>query len=136
MSTVDTNGEASSTRTSGLAPWQERKVQRYVSEHFGRPIRTPELASLVGLSVSQFSRRFRGSFGFPPREYMIRIRLDRAKTLMRQSRAPLSEIALDSGFCDQAHMSRLFHALVGDTPRRWRRNNIAALTPQAVASAG
>lgn len=99
---------------------------RYVGQHLGRPIRTPELASLVGLSVSQFSRRFRSSFGFRPREYMIRTRLDHAKALMRQSPAPLCEIALDSGFCDQAHMSRLFHALVGDTPRRWRQENRVA----------
>jgi len=102
-------------------------VLRYVEEHLGRPIRTPELASLVGLSVSQFSRRFKGSFGFAPREYMIRTRLDRAKALMRQSRAPLCEIALSSGFCDQAHMSRLFHAFVGETPRRWRRDNRLAI---------
>lgn len=127
MGVVDKGRDAVGGRTLALTPWQERKVLRYVEEHLGRPIRTPELASLVGLSISQFSRRFRGSFGLPPREYMIRTRLDRAKALMRQSRAPLCEIALDSGFCDQAHMSRLFHAFVGDTPHRWRRANMIAI---------
>jgi AraC family transcriptional regulator len=127
MGVVDTGQEALGARTLALAPWQERKVLRYVEEHLGRPIRTPELASLVGLSISQFSRRFKGSFALAPREYMIRSRLDHAKALMRQSRAPLCEIALDSGFCDQAHMSRLFHAFVGETPRRWRRDNRLAI---------
>lgn len=123
MGVIDTSGEPLGAPTLALAPWQERKVLRYVEEHLGRPIRTLELASLVGLSVSQFSRRFRGSFGLPAHAYMIRARLDHAKALMRQSGAPLCEIALESGFCDQAHMSRLFHAFVGDTPRRWRRDN-------------
>jgi AraC family transcriptional regulator len=127
MGAVDKSQKAFGARTLALAPWQERKVLRYVEEHLGQPIRTPELASLVGLGVSQFSRRFRGSFGLPPRAYMIRTRLDRAKAMMRQSRATLCEIALDSGFCDQAHMSRLFHAFVGETPRRWRRDNRLAI---------
>jgi len=111
---------------SRLAPWQERKVARHIGEHLDRPISIRDLAALVGLSANYFSRRFKGSFGVTPRAYVIRSRLERAKTLMRQSRASLCEIALDSGFCDQAHMSRLFHAVVGSTPNRWRREHAAA----------
>lgn len=111
----------------GLAPWQERKIMRYISEHLNRSIGNRELAELVGLSVNYFSRRFKSSFGVPPRDYVIRSRLERAKSLMRQTRSPLCQIALESGFCDQAHLSRTFHEIVGSTPRRWRREHAQTL---------
>ncbi len=107
--------------TARLAPWQERKILRYVGEHLCTPISNRDLADLAGLSASHFSRLFRSSFGVAPREYVIRNRLEHAKTLMRQTRSPLCQIALDSGFSDQAHMSRTFHAIVGSTPNQWRR---------------
>jgi len=113
-------------RTDGLAPWQERKVLRYVSEHLDRTISNQDLADEVGLSVSHFSRRFKASFGLPPRDYLIRGRVERAKMMMLNPAAPLCQIALDCGFCDQAHLSRLFQAVVGVAPNRWRRQNIHA----------
>lgn len=108
----------------GLAPWQERKVLGYISEHLDRTISNQDLAELVGLSVSHFSRRFKASFGVPPRDYLIRGRVERAKTMMQDPTASLCQIALDCGFCDQAHLSRLFLSVVGVTPSRWRRQNI------------
>lgn len=105
----------------GLAPWQERKVLHHVDEHLGQSIQVRDLAGLAGLSDSQFTRRFRGSFGLAPREYLIRRRLEHAKSLLAHTRSPLCEIALASGFCDQSHMSRTFHAIVGSTPNCWRR---------------
>lgn len=116
-------------QVSRLAPWQERKVARHIDDHLDRPISIRELAEIVGLSTNYFSRRFKGSFGVSPRAYMIRGRLDRAKTLMKQTRSSLCQIALASGFCDQAHMSRLFHAVVGSTPKRWRCEQTSALAP-------
>ena len=112
---------------TGLAPWQERKVMRHIGEHLDRPISIGALAEIVGLSTNYFSRRFKGSFGVAPREYVIRSRLERAKSLMQQTGASLCQIALDTGFCDQAHMSRLFHAVVGSPPNRWRREQMSAL---------
>jgi AraC family transcriptional regulator len=113
-------------RHTGLAAWQERKVLRQLDDRLDQPIRNQDLADVVGLSVSHFGRRFKASFGVSPREYLIRARVERAKSLMR-GRNPLSQIALDSGFCDQAHMCRLFRAVVGNTPSRWRREQAPAL---------
>jgi AraC family transcriptional regulator len=102
-------------------------VLRHIGDHIDQPTSNQDLADLVGLSVSHFARRFKGSFGVSPRDYMIRGRVERAKTLMRDTNTSLCQIALDSGFCDQAHMSRLFHAVVGSTPSRWRREQMHAL---------
>jgi transcriptional regulator GlxA family with amidase domain len=108
-------------REPGLAPWQERKVLRHVDQRLDQPLRNQDLARIAGLSISHFGRRFKASFGVSPRGYLIRARVERAKTLMQGKGVPLSQIALDSGFCDQAHMCRLFRSVVGSTPSRWRR---------------
>jgi len=118
------------TRATGLASWQERKVLRQLDHRLDQPIRNQDLADVVGLSISHFGRRFKASFGMSPRDYLIRARVERAKTLMRDRNTPLSQVALDCGFCDQAHMCRLFRAVVGNTPSRWRREQTAAFSAE------
>lgn len=105
----------------GLAPWQIRKVTSHVEAHLDQPIRNEDLATIVRLTPSHFGRAFRNSFGATPHEYVIRRRVERAQGLMLTTGARLSEIALDCGLADQAHLSRLFRRLVGETPRAWRR---------------
>ena len=116
-------GAARSTKfPPGLAEWQKRRILRHVSENLGLSIRIENLASLAGLSVSYFSRRFRSSFGVAPGQYVRLGRLEHAKSLLRQTASPLCQIAVASGFSDQSHMSRAFQAVVGSTPARWRRD--------------
>jgi AraC family transcriptional regulator len=105
----------------GLAPWQIRKVTNYVDAHLDQTIRNEDLATIARLNASHFGRAFRNSFGEPPHEYVIRRRVERAQGLMLSTSAPLSAIALDCGLADQAHLSRLFRRVVGESPRTWRR---------------
>jgi AraC family transcriptional regulator len=111
----------------GLAPWQIRRVTSYVEAHLDRSIRNEDLANFVRLNPSHFGRVFRNSFGEPPHEYVIRRRVERAQGLMLSTDAPLSAIALDCGLADQAHLSRLFRRIVGESPRAWRRARIGEL---------
>ncbi|MBB4120161.1 helix-turn-helix domain-containing protein [Martelella radicis] len=108
----------------GLTTWQRRRVVSYVEENLSRSIRIEEMASLARLSKSHFSRAFRESFGDSPYNYVLVRRVARAKELMIATRAPLSEIALDCGMCDQAHFCRVFKRAVGTSPDRWRRPNM------------
>ena len=105
----------------GLAPWQIRKVTSYVDANLNQTIRNEDLATIARLNASYFYRAFRNSFGEPPHEYVIRRRVERAQGLMLSTSAPLSAIALDCGLADQAHLSRLFRRVVGESPRAWRR---------------
>lgn len=116
----------------GLSPWQIRKVTSYVEAHLDRSIRNGDLATVVHLNPSHFGRAFRNSFGEPPHEYVIRRRIERAQGLMLSTYAPLSEIALECGLADQAHLSRLFRRVVGETPRAWRRARIGAPADQSL----
>ncbi len=125
-------GESATTNRAeirgGLSPWQVRKVVQHIDAHLGRAIRNEELAGLVRLNPSHFGRAFRNSFGEPPHEYVIRRRVERAQGLMLSTDASLSDIALDCGLADQAHLSRLFRRIVGETPRAWRRARIDPAT--------
>jgi len=113
--------------SGGLAPWQVRKVVRHIAENLDRQIANSELAALARLSASYFGRAFKQALGVSPREYVTQARIDQAKALMRRPGAALSQIALDCGFCDQAHLSRTFHQMVGTTPNKWRRANLLVM---------
>jgi transcriptional regulator GlxA family with amidase domain len=108
----------------GLAPWQMRKVDRYLRATVDRSVRVEDLARQVSLSPSYFSSAFKTSFGTTPHTYIIRLRLELAKTLMLTTQNSLCQIALLCGLADQAHLSKLFRREVGDTPAAWRRQNL------------
>ena len=112
----------------GLAPWQMRKITAHIESNLDRPLRSRDLAKLARLSPAHFSRTFRNSFGCSPLEYVTRRRVERAQGLMLSTEMPLSQIALDCGLADQAHFSRLFRRVVGESPRVWRRARASKTT--------
>ena len=105
----------------GLAPWQAKRIRAYIEEQLDSSIRATDLAEVVQLSTSHFFRAFRKSFGEPPITYIMRRRIRRAQELMLASQAPLSQVALECGMCDQAHLCRSFRRIVGTSPGIWRR---------------
>jgi AraC-like DNA-binding protein len=109
----------------GLAPWQKRRASELLHENMHGRIRLSEIARECGLSMSHFARSFKASFGTSTHQWMIQHRIDRAKQLMSQTSMSLIDIASQSGFNDQAAFTRTFHQLVGVSPGRWRRQNLA-----------
>jgi len=108
-------------RKGGLASWQERKVRDYIDDNLDTSILVEDLADIVSLSAAHFCRAFKKSFCATPHAYIVQRRVMRAQELMRSTRSPLSQIALDCGFADQTHLSKLFRRLTGRTPNAWRR---------------
>src|SRR5262249_3054148 len=82
----------------GLASWQERKVRDYVDSNLDSPILVEDLADIVSLSAAHFCRAFKKSFSATPHAYIVQRRVQRAQELMRSTKSPLSQIALDCGF--------------------------------------
>jgi AraC family transcriptional regulator len=107
--------------SQALLAWQMRRVESYIEEHLDQQILVANLSELLGLSEAHFSRAFRLACGEPPHSYIVRRRLELAAQLMLAGRQPLSEIALRCGFHDQAHLSKQFRQLTGETPAAWRR---------------
>jgi AraC family transcriptional regulator len=105
----------------GLAPWQLRKIDRYLRENLTRPLQLPMLAEQINLSVSHFNRSFKVSRGLTPHQYIVKLRLELAQSLMLTTDDPLCSIALTCGLADQAHLTKLFRRHFGETPAAWRR---------------
>ena len=112
---------------SGLPAWKARKIAAHIDGNLGDSLRLPELGAVVGLSTSYFSKAFKHSFGETAHVYIVRRRVAQAKSLMLETRQALCDIAIDCGFTDQAHMTRLFGRLVGESPARWRRRGQSRL---------
>jgi len=85
--------------------------------------RIAELATACQLSPSHFSRCFRQSFGTSVHQWLIKLRIETAKNLLREPELSLAEVGFRSGFCDQAAFTRAFTTLEGTTPFRWRKLN-------------
>jgi len=83
------------------------------------------------LSNGQFCRAFKSSFGMPAHVYLMHRRIEVAQGLMLRTGAPLSEIALRCGMSDQAHFTRTFRRVVGETPCLWRRTRRNAMLDQS-----
>jgi AraC-like DNA-binding protein len=105
----------------------------YVDDHLDQPLRIPDLAGRAGLSPFQFDQRIRTLFGLSAGQYLSRLRIDRACDRLRHTDAPLSELALECGYADQAAFTRQFHKSVGLTPgayrvarAQWRKRVMAA----------
>jgi len=118
--------------SGGLAPWQARQVAAYVDAHLEDPITNDGLAAVARLSTGHFCRAFRQTFGTTPHAFVMQRRVDNASTMMIRSSEPLAIIAAACGFTDQAHLSRLFRRLKGDSPATWRRQYAAR--PLALAA--
>jgi len=104
-----------------LLAWQRRRVLDHIEAGLAKPIRNRELAALVGFSEFHFNVAFRNSLGVPPHEFLIRRRIERAQQLMLSTGLPLCDIASECGLADQAHLSRQFRRIVGETPAAWRK---------------
>ena len=105
----------------GLAPWQKRRAAELLRENLDGRIRLTDVARECSLSVSHFARSFRATFGISTHQWLIRHRVEHAQELLRQTGAPIVEIAMLSGFADQAAFTRTFRQVVGVSPGRWRR---------------
>lgn len=110
-------------KRSKLAGWQLRRATDFIEENCLRNIRLEELAGLVGLSQSHFSHAFKASTGMAPHQWQVNARLRRAKNLIRRGNLSLIDIAVETGFADQAHFTRVFRKNFGTTPANWRKSN-------------
>lgn len=90
-------------------------------ENFERPLRLGELAKRARISLAQFERDFSALFGVSPRQYLTKLRMEAAMTLLAGDQ-PISAVAQDCGYADQSAFTRRFVASVGMTPSQYRKS--------------
>jgi AraC family transcriptional regulator len=106
----------------GLGAWQRKKVLAYIEEHLAEPVSLATLAELVGLSASYFCRAFSQSCGMPPQRYQLSRRIERARTLLTNHFASVTDVGLTVGYNDASAFCTAFRRVTGLTPSAYRRN--------------
>ncbi|MEL6184048.1 MAG: AraC family transcriptional regulator [Myxococcota bacterium] len=105
-----------------LHPAELEVVLRRMEADLGEALRVEDLARAVALSPSRFSRAFKKTMKLTPYQYLLRRRLQRARDMLSWTEEPLASIAVECGFCSQAHLTRLFKRSYGVPPGRYRRD--------------
>jgi len=109
-------------RRGGIAPHHLRRLREWIDEHLEYPITVQTMAGELGLSTAHFSRAFKESTGGTPWNFVLSVRLERARKLL-SSTASIDSIASQCGFADSAHLSRLFKRQYGRCPSRMRSSS-------------
>lgn len=97
-----------------------RKALDYISENSMQHIQVNEIADYVGLSRSYFSRLFAKETGQTPYEYLLEIRINKAKQMLALDALSVAEIAEQCGFVNASHFVRVFRGKTGQTPATFR----------------
>ena len=99
----------------------------HIHAHLDAPLRVGDLAALAGLSTFQLDLRMRALFGVSVGQYLVRARIELACNRLRLTDEPISQIAQDCGYSDQAAFARQFRKSVGLTPSQYQRRHQGAL---------
>ena len=101
-----------------VAPRTVARVRDYLHSMYQQQVSIADLAHAAGVSGTQVIRAFSAGIGMPPHAYLVSLRVERAKALLRDGRSP-ADVALETGFYDQSQFTRHFKRLTGVTPARF-----------------
>jgi AraC family transcriptional regulator, glycine betaine-responsive activator len=98
-----------------------RKVVELMADHLEDPLSAVQLAASVKLSVRQIERLFLRHLGMTPGSYYMTLRLERARELLRQTNAPILEVALQTGFGSHSYFAQSYRMQFQRSPSEERR---------------
>jgi AraC family transcriptional regulator len=104
----------------GLSTHNIRRVLDYMRSNLANDIGIEQLAEVANVSAFHFCRAFKHSIGVSPHQYILRLRIEKAQTLLRNTDVAIVEIGKQVGFTNPSHFIRVFRRMVGPTPRCWR----------------
>ncbi|PSR16791.1 AraC family transcriptional regulator [filamentous cyanobacterium CCP3] len=112
---------ASRRYTAGLAPYQLKQVLEYIQAQLGQALSLDAMAAQVGLSRSHFAHQFKQATGVAPHQYVSQQRVEKAKQALRSPQRSITDIALECGFANQSHLTKVFKKQTGTTPKAYRQ---------------
>ena len=113
-------------RSKESAPnWYDaiREAVAFVNRHYASDISVADLAARANLSESQFTRVFKRQIETTPAQYISRMRVNAARTLLETTDMLVTDVAAATGFYDHAHFIKTFKSIMGTTPSRYRRQH-------------
>ncbi len=98
-----------------------RTAKQYIQKRFSQPITLEEVSEVVGLSSAYFSTLFKKEVGEGFAKYIINVRMEQAKVLLRETNEPISKICKDVGYQDVKHFNQTFEKITGVKPSVFRK---------------
>lgn len=110
-------------QTQRLTHRQMQRIREFVEANLETDIRLEMMAGLCGRSTEYFVRVFKATAGVSPYQYVLNLRIERAKALLGVEGASIADVALQCGFSHQEHLTRMFRRFTGVTPGRYRSSH-------------
>jgi AraC family transcriptional regulator len=107
-------------KIGAVPPWL-RQAREIIVEHFSETLKLTQIAGQVGVHPVYLATAFRQKFGLTVGEFVRHLRIEHACAELMKGDLPLAAIALQVGFVDQSHFSKVFKLYVGKTPANYRR---------------
>lgn len=108
------------TTPFGLNLNKKARAADYIKANISKRLTIADIASEVGMSTWHFARAFKASVGMTPQQYVIKSRIFAAHNKILSTVLPLAQISDECGFSSQSHMTGVFKAYFGKTPRQFR----------------
>jgi two-component system, response regulator YesN len=97
-----------------------RRTVGFVDEHYGESVVLAKIADELGISIFCLSRAFKRKMHVSFRQYLLQVRIGKARLLLRDSDYSITDIAQMVGFSDLPRFDKMFKQLVGTSPSRFR----------------
>jgi AraC-like DNA-binding protein/ligand-binding sensor protein len=111
-----------------------RRARAYIAGHHEDPVSLEEVAKAMHVSTFYFCKMFKKATGLTFTDYLGRVRVEKAKTLLSNPHLRVSEIAYTVGFQSLTHFNRVFHNLTGESPTHFRDKGVCPRAPISKAS--
>ncbi len=107
-------------RTNNITPGRKEQIMDYIERYGCRQIHLRDLAAHIGVSLSRTSHLCDTLFGVSFQEFVLNVRMKRAKQLLLETNNPIKEIAEQTGFTNEFYFNRMFRHYFGSPPGKYR----------------
>ncbi len=103
-------------------------AKNYILENYYTDISLDDISNYVYISTSHFARAFKKQYGISPIQYLLSVRIQKAKTLLEETNRKIGDIAIDVGFSAQQRFNDIFKKQIGMSPSEYRQQYKASIT--------
>jgi len=104
-----------------LPGFKLQQISTWMAEHRAEDFTLDQLAARAGVSKFYFTRLFKNAMGVSPSRYLLTLRMDEARRLLRETKRSVVDIALDVGYANPSHFARFFRRETGLSPSDYRQ---------------
>lgn len=98
-----------------------RHAMEYISHHYQEKVKINELADYIGVNRSYLTSSFKKAVGCSPQEYLVNLRMEKAKNLLKNTDMPINAVAAAVGYQDQLAFSKIFKQNFTVSPKEYRK---------------